>query len=62
MALLDWFFVVAYLVLSFGIALYFYQRAGEDTSEFFLSGRAMPWWLAGTSMVAPRSRSTRRSW
>jgi len=48
----DWFFVAAYLILSFGIALYFYQRAGEDTSEFFLSGRAMPWWLAGTSMVA----------
>lgn len=52
MTLLDWFFVVAYLVLSFGIALYYYQRAGKDTSEFFLSGRAMPWWLAGTSMVA----------
>jgi SSS family solute:Na+ symporter len=49
---LDWLFVAAYLILSFGIALYFYQRAGEDTSEFFLSGRAMPWWLAGTSMVA----------
>lgn len=52
MTLLDWFFVVAYLVLSFGIALYYYQRAGKDTSEFFLTGRAMPWWLAGTSMVA----------
>jgi Na+/proline symporter len=50
--LLDWLFVVGYLVFSFGIALYFYQRAGQDTSEFFLSGRAMPWWLAGTSMVA----------
>ena len=52
MTLLDWFFVAAYLALSFGIALYFYQRAGEDTAEFFLSGRSMPWWLAGTSMVA----------
>ncbi|PSQ84714.1 MAG: sodium:proline symporter, partial [Bacteroidetes bacterium QH_2_63_10] len=52
MTLLDWLFVAGYLVLSFGIALYFYQRAGEDTSEFFLTGRAMPWWLAGTSMVA----------
>jgi Na+/proline symporter len=50
--LLDWLFVVGYLVFSFGIALYFYRRAGQDTSEFFLSGRAMPWWLAGTSMVA----------
>lgn len=52
MTLLDWLFVVGYLALSFGIALYYYQRAGKDTSEFFLSGRAMPWWLAGTSMVA----------
>ena len=52
MTLLDWLFVVGYLALSFGIALYFYQRAGQNTSEFFLSGRAMPWWLAGTSMVA----------
>ncbi len=52
MTLLDWLFVAAYLALSFGIAGYYYQRAGEDTSEFFLSGRAMPWWLAGTSMVA----------
>ena len=52
MTLLDWLFVVGYLVFSFGIALYYYQRAGQDTSEFFLSGRAMPWWLAGTSMVA----------
>ncbi len=49
---IDWALVAGYLVLSFGIALYYYQRAGEDTSEFFLSGRSMPWWLAGTSMVA----------
>ncbi len=52
MTLLDWLFVVGYLAFSFGIALYYYRRAGQDTSEFFLSGRAMPWWLAGTSMVA----------
>ena len=52
MTRLDWLFVAGYLVLSFGIALYFYRRAGEDTSEFFLSGRSMPWWVAGTSMVA----------
>jgi Na+/proline symporter len=49
---LDWALVVGYLAFSFGIALYYYRRAGESTSEFFLSGRDMPWWLAGTSMVA----------
>jgi hypothetical protein len=32
--------------------LYFARRAGRETSEFFLGGRSMPWWLLGTSMVA----------
>lgn len=49
---IDWLLVLAYFLLSFGIALYFYRRAGRDTGEFFLTGRSMPWWLAGTSMVA----------
>jgi Na+/proline symporter len=52
LTLLDWLLVVGYFVISFGIAIYFYRRASKDTSEFFLSGRDMPWWLAGTSMVA----------
>lgn len=52
LTLLDWLLVGAYFVLSFGIALYYYRRAGQNTSEFFLSGRNMPWWIAGTSMVA----------
>lgn len=52
LAPLDWLFVAVYFVFSFGIALYYFKRAGKNTSEFFLSGRNMPWWLAGTSMVA----------
>jgi Na+/proline symporter len=52
LTLLDWLLVVGYFAISFGIAIYFYRRASKDTSEFFLSGRDMPWWLAGTSMVA----------
>lgn len=52
LTLLDWLLVGAYFVLSFGIAVYYYRRAGQNTSEFFLSGRNMPWWIAGTSMVA----------
>lgn len=48
----DWFLVAGYFVISFGIAVYYTRRAGKNTSEFFLSGRNMPWWLAGTSMVA----------
>ena len=49
---LDWALVALYFAFSFGIAIYYYRRAGRNTSEFFLSGRNMPWWLAGTSMVA----------
>ncbi len=52
LAPLDWLLIGAYFVFSFAIALYFYRRAGRDTTEFFLTGRNMPWWLAGTSMVA----------
>ncbi|MEM1269880.1 MAG: sodium:solute symporter family protein [Bacteroidota bacterium] len=49
---LDWAFIALYFVISFGIAVFYYRRASKSTSEFFLSGRSMPWWLAGTSMVA----------
>ncbi|HYE57846.1 MAG TPA: sodium:solute symporter family protein [Rhodothermales bacterium] len=49
---LDWSLVVAYFIFSFAIAGYYARRAGKDTHEFFLSGRNMPWWLAGTSLVA----------
>ena len=49
---LDW----AILVVSFAgpliIGLYYYRRAGASVGQFFLSGRDLPWWLAGTSMVA----------
>lgn len=49
---LDWFIVGASLLICFGPALFFARRAGTSTSEFFGSGRAVPWWLAGLSMVA----------
>src|SRR4030095_14517290 len=48
----DWLIVVASLLICFGPALFFADRAGRNTSEFFASGRAVPWWLAGLSMVA----------
>ena len=49
---IDWLIVAAILVICFGPALIFGRRAGQSTSEFFASGRAVPWWLAGLSMVA----------
>ena len=52
LAAIDWTILVAYFVLSLLIGLYYAKRAGSSTEEFFLSDRSMPWWLAGTSMVA----------
>jgi Na+/proline symporter len=48
----DWAVIALYVAVSIAIALYYSPRAGRSASEFFLSGRTMPWWLAGTSMVA----------
>ncbi len=50
--LLDWLIVFATLFICFIPALFFGKRAGKNTSEYFVSGRAVPWWLAGLSMVA----------
>ncbi|MBN2507042.1 MAG: Na+:solute symporter [Verrucomicrobia bacterium] len=49
---IDWVIVAATLLICFFPALRFGKRAGKSTSEFFVSGRAVPWWLAGLSMVA----------
>jgi solute:Na+ symporter, SSS family len=50
--LLDWVVIVFTLLICFGPALFFGKRAGKSTAEFFASGRSVPWWLAGLSMVA----------
>ena len=49
---IDWLIVAATLLVCFAPALFFGRRAGKSTSEFFASGRSVPWWLAGFSMVA----------
>ncbi|MBU2501548.1 Na+:solute symporter [bacterium] len=49
---LDWWVVAGCLAVAFAPALWFARRAGRGTDEFFASGRAAPWWLIGTSMVA----------
>jgi len=49
---LDWWVVAACLAAAFAPALWFARRAGRSTDEFFATGRAAPWWLIGTSMVA----------
>lgn len=49
---LDWAIIVGSLMICFVPALFFGRRAGKSRSEFFASGRSVPWWLAGLSMVA----------
>ena len=52
LSFLDYAIIVAYCAAIVCIGLYFRRRAGSSISEYFLSGRALPWWVAGTSMVA----------
>jgi solute:Na+ symporter, SSS family len=49
---LDWFVAILCVLVCFVPGLFFGRRAGKNTSEFFASGRSVPWWLAGLSMVA----------
>jgi len=49
---LDWAVVAGYGIFAVLVGLVFARRAGQDTGEFFLGGRNLPWWLLGTSMVA----------
>lgn len=52
LAFIDWVVIVLYLAFTLAVGLWASRRAGGNTSEFFLSGRGMPWWLLGASMVA----------
>lgn len=49
---IDWVIVVIYFIISISIGIYMAKKAGRSTGDFFLSGRKLPWYIAGTSMVA----------
>ncbi len=51
-SIFDWAIVLAYVAFALWVGVRFSKRAGQNVEEFFLSGRRLPWWLAGTSMVA----------
>jgi Na+/proline symporter len=48
----DWIVIALYFAISGAIGFAYTRRAGRSLAEFFVSGRSLPWWLAGTSMVA----------
>jgi Na+/proline symporter len=49
---LDWSIIATYFVVSAAIGIGFSSRGGRSVNDYFLTGRSLPWWLAGTSMVA----------
>ena len=49
---IDWLVIILYFVMVLVIGLLSSKQAGKSSAEFFLSGRNMPWWLLGLSMVA----------
>ena len=52
LATLDWLIIFLFFAVSLGIGIYVSKTSGKNANEFFLSGRSMPWWLLGLSMVA----------
>ncbi len=49
---LDWSLIIAYFVFALVVGLYFSKKAGKNIESYFISSRTLPWWIAGTSMVA----------
>lgn len=52
MAPIDWIVVFLYMIVTVAIGVYLSRRASQSVEDFFVSGRSLPWWLAGTSMAA----------
>lgn len=48
----DWVILALFFVIVLGLGLWAARSAGKDSTEYFLGGRTMPWWLLGVSMVA----------
>src|SRR5437870_6377481 len=52
LAAIDFAILAGYFALSLGVGLYFARKAKRSMLDYFLSDRSMPWWIAGTTMVA----------
>ena len=59
---IDWVIVAVSILICFVPALFLAKRSGGSTAEFFASGRSVPWWLAGLSMVATTFSSDTPNW
>lgn len=52
MQLIDWLIVLLYLIVTMAMGLYLSRQGSKSLADFFVSGRSLPWWLAGISMAA----------
>jgi len=52
LTLFDWAAIAGYLLITLVLGLYFRRKSAQSTADYFVSGRQVSWWLAGTSMVA----------
>src|ERR687891_1496543 len=52
LVLSDWLIIALYFLISAAIGLAYTRKASQSLADYFVSGRSLPWWLAGTSMVA----------
>jgi len=52
LTLVDWIIICAYFAFNLAIGIYYHKKATGSVNDYFISGRKVTWWLAGTSMVA----------
>ncbi len=48
----DWLIIFVYIAFALGVGAWFIRRSGKSMTDYYVSGRSLPWWLLGTSMIA----------
>ena len=61
-AFLDWFWVVAFIILMTVCGILFYRLGKRSMADFFLAGRGLPWWLPATSVYATHTATDTPIW
>ena len=59
---LDWFWLIAYVLLMVASGILFYRLGKRSESDFFLAGRGLPWWLPASSVYATHTATDTPMW
>ncbi len=59
---LDWFWLIAFIILMIGSGVLFYRLGKRSESDFFLAGRGLPWWLPASSVYATHTATDTPMW